>query len=75
MPGIFVKYDFSGLKVKVKEEHKPYWHFLVRMCGIVGGVFATSGKCSILLFRTTLRYFLKFCVLAHDVICDVHTIM
>lgn len=43
VPGIFIKYDLSSLKVLVVEKHKPYWQFLVRLCGIVGGVFATSG--------------------------------
>ena len=44
VPGIFVKYDLSPLKVTVLEQHKPYWQFLVRLCGIIGGIFATSGK-------------------------------
>ncbi len=47
VPGIFVKYDLSSFKVHVREEHKPFWQFLVRLCGIIGGVFATSGQCTI----------------------------
>lgn len=43
VPGIFVKYDLSSLLIRVREEHKPYWQFLVRMCGIIGGVFCVSG--------------------------------
>ncbi|KAL8608889.1 hypothetical protein ACOMHN_065227 [Nucella lapillus] len=43
VPGIFVKYDLSSLMIRVREEHKPYWQFLVRMCGIIGGVFCVSG--------------------------------
>ncbi|XP_023931125.1 endoplasmic reticulum-Golgi intermediate compartment protein 2 [Lingula anatina] len=42
-PGIFVKYDMSPIKVKVTEERRPIWEFLVRLCAIVGGIFATSG--------------------------------
>ncbi|XP_070567159.1 endoplasmic reticulum-Golgi intermediate compartment protein 2-like [Ptychodera flava] len=41
--GIFFKYDLSSLLIKVTEEYQPIWQFLVRLCGIVGGVFATSG--------------------------------
>ncbi|XP_002736170.1 endoplasmic reticulum-Golgi intermediate compartment protein 2-like [Saccoglossus kowalevskii] len=41
--GIFFKYDLSSVSVKVTEEYQPYWQFLVRLCGIIGGVFATSG--------------------------------
>ncbi|XP_071955423.1 endoplasmic reticulum-Golgi intermediate compartment protein 2-like [Antedon mediterranea] len=41
--GIFFKYELSSIKVKVTEVHEPYSQFLVRLCGIVGGIFATSG--------------------------------
>lgn len=43
VPGIFVKYDLTALKIRVREEHKPYWQFLVRLCGIIGGIFVVSG--------------------------------
>jgi hypothetical protein len=43
LPGIFVKYDLSSIRVHVREQHKPYWQFLVRLCGIIGGIYATSG--------------------------------
>jgi hypothetical protein len=43
VPGIFVKYDLSSLRVHIREDHQPLWQFLVRLCGIVGGIFATSG--------------------------------
>ena len=39
-----MKYDLSSLKVNVREEHKPLWQFATRLCGIVGGIFATSGR-------------------------------
>lgn len=41
--GIYFKYDLSPLIVTVTEEQKPYIQFIVRLCGIIGGVFATSG--------------------------------
>lgn len=41
--GIFVKYDINSLMVKVTEQHRPFWQFLVRLCGIVGGIFSTTG--------------------------------
>lgn len=43
IPGIYFKYDMSSVKVKVIKYHSPFWHFLVRLCGIVGGIYATSG--------------------------------
>ena len=42
-PGIYIKYDFSALRVKVSEDAEPLWRFLTRLCAITGGVFATSG--------------------------------
>ncbi|CAL8263914.1 unnamed protein product [Merluccius merluccius] len=41
--GIFMKYDISSLMVHVTEQHMPLWKFLVRLCGIVGGIFSTTG--------------------------------
>ncbi|XP_054896206.1 endoplasmic reticulum-Golgi intermediate compartment protein 2-like [Poeciliopsis prolifica] len=41
--GIFMKYDISSLMVRVTEQHMPLWQFLVRLCGIVGGIFSTTG--------------------------------
>nr|XP_043877459.1 endoplasmic reticulum-Golgi intermediate compartment protein 2-like isoform X2 [Solea senegalensis] len=41
--GVFVKYDTSSLTVTVSEQHMPLWQFLVRLCGIIGGIFSTTG--------------------------------
>ena len=43
VPGIFMKYDIASFKVHVRETHEPVIGFLIRLIGIVGGVFATSG--------------------------------
>ncbi|XP_069484630.1 endoplasmic reticulum-Golgi intermediate compartment protein 2 isoform X2 [Ambystoma mexicanum] len=41
--GIFMKYDISSLMVTVTESHMPLWQFLVRLCGIIGGIYSTTG--------------------------------
>ncbi|MGH0124118.1 UNVERIFIED_CONTAM: hypothetical protein FKN15_016131 [Acipenser sinensis] len=41
--GIFMKYDINSLMVTVTEQHMPFWQFLVRLCGIIGGIFSTTG--------------------------------
>lgn len=41
--GIFMKYDISSLMVTVTEDHMPLWKFLVQLCGIIGGIFTTTG--------------------------------
>lgn len=42
--GIFYKYDLNSLKIRVREQHQPIWQFLVRLCGIIGGVFSVAGN-------------------------------
>ena len=42
--GIFFKYDMSSIMVRVESRRRSFMGFLVRLCGIVGGIFATSGK-------------------------------
>lgn len=42
MPGIFFKYTFSPIAVNIEEHSMPVGRFFVRLCGIIGGVFATS---------------------------------
>lgn len=38
MPGIFIKYDLEAVSVDISEERSTtFVHFLVRLCGIVGG--------------------------------------
>ena len=43
VPGIFFKYDFNAVSVRIKEQRREFGQFFVRLCGIIGGVFATSG--------------------------------
>ena len=53
MGGIFFKYDMSPMMVAVVEERRPFGQFLVRLSGIVGGVFATSGMISAIIGSMT----------------------
>lgn len=41
--GIFFKYDLTAMSVEIEEKRRSFLQFLVRLCGIVGGIFATSG--------------------------------
>lgn len=47
--GVFFKFDMSSMMVLINEERKPFWQFLVRLSGIIGGIFATSGMLHTLL--------------------------
>ncbi|XP_054153248.1 endoplasmic reticulum-Golgi intermediate compartment protein 2-like [Oppia nitens] len=46
MPGIYFKYDIDAICAKVVEEYVPIWKFMIRLCGIVGGIYAISGLIS-----------------------------
>lgn len=46
LPGIFLFYELSPIRVRVTEERKNPFHFLVQLCAIIGGVFTVSGLIS-----------------------------
>lgn len=43
IPGIFLKYNLEPLAVKVTQYRGSLVDFITRTCGIIGGVFVTSG--------------------------------
>ena len=43
IPGIFIRYEISPLKITVKEVRRSYFMLLIELAGICGGVYATSG--------------------------------
>jgi hypothetical protein len=57
MPGIFIRYEISPLKITVKEIRRSYWMLLIEIGGIFGGVYATSGSLEL---NLTGKFFLIF---------------
>ncbi|GBF91637.1 hypothetical protein Rsub_03941 [Raphidocelis subcapitata] len=43
LPGVFVFYDLSPVRVVISESRPSFLHYLTNLCAIVGGVFAVSG--------------------------------
>lgn len=43
VPGVYFKFELEALAVHVHEERRSISQFVVRLCGIVGGIFATTG--------------------------------
>ena len=43
LPGIYLKFDIEALRVHVHEERRSLVQFATRLCGIVGGIYATFG--------------------------------
>ena len=42
-PGLLFKYSIEAIRVTVQEQPFSFLHTLTRLCGIIGGVFATAG--------------------------------
>ncbi|KAI8808917.1 endoplasmic reticulum vesicle transporter-domain-containing protein [Cladochytrium replicatum] len=43
VPGLFFKYEIEPISVRVTESRERFTHFIVRLCGIIGGVFVCVG--------------------------------
>jgi hypothetical protein len=44
VPGIFIKYDLEPISLRITEKRSvSFLHFLVRLCGIIGGIFVSIG--------------------------------
>ena len=52
VPGIFVKYFIEPISVQVKEEPRDLVAVLIRLVGIVGGVWVTFG----LVYRILVKF-------------------
>lgn len=52
-PGVTLKYDFSPLKVYVKEEKRTFLQFVTSVCAIIGGTFSVAGLISATVFKTS----------------------
>jgi len=52
-PGIWFRYDFSPIMVRLVETRRSFFQFLTSVCAILGGVFAISGLFDTIAFRAT----------------------
>ena len=52
-PGVWFKYDFSPIMVRLVETRRSFLQFLTSACAILGGVFALSGVIDAIVFRVT----------------------
>jgi len=43
LPGVFFVYDLSPILIEVEERRRSFFHFLVQLCAIIGGVYSVSG--------------------------------
>ena len=45
LAAVDIMYDVSPIIVTVNDRPPSFLHFMVRMCAVVGGVFAVTSKC------------------------------
>lgn len=43
IPGILIKFDMEPLLIRISEQKNSILHLLTRLCGVVGGIFVTTG--------------------------------
>ena len=51
LPGVFVNYELSPLRVRISERRRSLGHFLTNCCAIVGGVLTVAGMVDSLLYK------------------------
>ena len=44
LPAVFFLYDLSPITVSIEERHRNFFHFLTRLCAVLGGTFALTGS-------------------------------
>lgn len=55
IPGIFLNYDLSPIHVEVNESRPSFFHFLVQLCAIIGGVFTVASMLSTFMDDVVLK--------------------
>eukprot|EP00245_Coleochaete_scutata_P010511 TRINITY_DN3696_c0_g3_i1.p1 TRINITY_DN3696_c0_g3~~TRINITY_DN3696_c0_g3_i1.p1 ORF type:complete len:351 (+),score=56.23 TRINITY_DN3696_c0_g3_i1:119-1171(+) len=43
LPAVYFLYDLSPVAVTVEEKRRNFFHFITRLCAVLGGTFAVSG--------------------------------
>jgi hypothetical protein len=52
LPGVFINYELSPIRVRIQEQKRSLGHFLTNLCAIIGGVFVVMGLVDSILHRT-----------------------
>lgn len=55
IPGVFFNYDLSPIHVEVSERRPSFFHFVVQLCAIIGGVFTVSSMMSTFMDDVVLK--------------------
>jgi hypothetical protein len=52
LPGVFLNYELSPLRVRIEERTRSFSHFLTKVFAIIGGVFTIGALLDSTLYRT-----------------------
>lgn len=52
VPGVFINYEISPLRIVHREERNSFTHFLTNTCAIVGGILTIAGLVDALIYRS-----------------------
>ena len=55
IPGMFLIYDLSPIHIEVQERRRSFFHFIVQLCAIIGGVFTVSSMLSTFMDDVVLK--------------------
>lgn len=50
-------YDLSPITVTITEKRRNFFHFLTRLCAVLGGTFALSGEKKSLFFALSIAIY------------------
>nr|ACU19028.1 unknown [Glycine max] len=50
-PAVYFLYDLSPITVTIKEERRSFFHFITRLCAVLGGTFAVTGMLDRWMYR------------------------
>lgn len=59
MPAIFFRYDLSPVTVRVSQFKANFFHFMVQICAIIGGVFTVAGILDSIVHKSVLHLMRK----------------
>jgi len=55
MPSLYLRYDFSPVRVRYTERRQNTSHFLVQVCAVIGGVFTIAGVFDAMLHKSIVH--------------------
>ena len=50
-PAVYFLYDLSPITVTIREERRSFFHFITRLCAVLGGTFAVTGMLDRWMYR------------------------